>query len=43
MRFALNGGVWLHRHNLHDQPMVHLVSSDKERLLELGPVLPLMP
>src|SRR5439155_7583777 len=24
MRFALNGGVWLHRHKIHDEPMVHL-------------------
>ncbi len=39
MRFALNGGVWLHRHKIHDEPMVHLVSSDKERLLELGRAL----
>ena len=39
MRFALNGGVWLHRHKLRDEPMVHLVSSDKERLLELGRTL----
>ena len=36
MRFALRGGVWLHRHKIDDEPMVHLVSSDKERLLALG-------
>ena len=36
MRFALNGGVWLHRHKIDGEPMVHLVSSDKDRLLELG-------
>jgi len=36
MRFALHGGVWLHRHKINDEPMVHLVSADKERLLELG-------
>jgi len=36
MHFALSGGVWLHRHKIDDEPMVHLVSSDKERLLALG-------
>jgi hypothetical protein len=36
MCFALDGGVWLHRHTIHDEPMVHLVSSDKQRLLALG-------
>ena len=36
MCFALDGGVWLHRHRLHDEPMVHLVSADRERLLALG-------
>ena len=36
MCFALDGGVWLHRHRINDQPMVHLVSVDKERLLALG-------
>jgi len=36
MRFALHGGVWLHRHKINDEPMVHLVSAAKERLLELG-------
>jgi len=43
MRFALSGGVWLHRHTIRDEPMVHLVSSDKERLLALGRVLGLRP
>lgn len=36
MIFALRGGVWLHRHTINDEPMVHLVSSDKERLLALA-------
>jgi len=36
MCFALDGGVWLHRHRLHDQPMAHVVSADKERLLAWG-------
>jgi hypothetical protein len=39
MLYALSGGVWLHRHKIKDEPMVHLVSSDKERLLALGPEL----
>jgi hypothetical protein len=43
MRFALNGGVWLHRHKIHGEPMVHLVSSDKERLLALGRILGFQP
>ncbi len=43
MRFALNGGVWLHRHKIHDEPMVHLVSSNKEQLLELGRALGFQP
>jgi len=43
MRFALNGGVWLHRHRINGEPMVHLVSSDKERLLALGKTLGLQP
>jgi hypothetical protein len=36
MCFALDGGVWLHRHVLDGEPMVHLVSADKERLFALG-------
>ena len=43
MRFALSGGVWLHRHKIDDEPMVHLVSSNKERLLELGRALGFQP
>jgi len=39
MCFALDGGVWLHRHRYRDEPMVHLVSADKERLLALGTAL----
>lgn len=36
MEFALSGGVWLHRHKIQGEPMVHLVSNDKDRLLALG-------
>ena len=43
MLFALNGGVWLHRHRYYDEPMVHLVSSDKDALLALGQVLGMRP
>jgi len=43
MCFALDGGVWLHRHRIRDEPMVHLVSADKERLLALGRELELRP
>src|SRR5207247_7396410 len=43
MCFALDGGVWLHRHTLRGEPMVHLVSADQRRLLALGPALALKP
>jgi hypothetical protein len=43
MCFALDGGVWLHRHTLRGEPMVHLVSADRDRLLALGPTLGLEP
>src|SRR2546422_2357938 len=36
MCFALDGGVWLHRHKLRGEPMVHLVSADRDGLLALG-------
>ena len=43
MCFALDGGVWLHRHSMRGEPMAHLVSADKERLLALGRSLELRP
>ena len=43
MCFALDGGVWLHRHTMRGERMVHLVSADKERLLGLGRELGLRP
>lgn len=43
MCFALDGGVWFHRHVIYDEPMAHLVSADKERLLALGRTLGLRP
>jgi len=39
MCFALDGGVWLHRHVYNGERMVHLVSADKQRLLALGSAL----
>jgi hypothetical protein len=35
-RHALSGGLWLHRFRLNGEPMAHLVSSDRNRLLEVG-------
>ena len=43
MCHALDGGVWLHRHRLNGEPMVHLVSADRERLLAVGRELGLEP
>jgi len=43
MCFALDGGVWLHRHTMRGERMVHLVSADRERLLGLGQALGLRP
>lgn len=34
--YALSGGLWLHRFRLSGVPMAHLVSSDREKLLEWG-------
>lgn len=36
MCFALDGGVWFHRHVFQGEPMAHIISADKERLLALG-------
>jgi hypothetical protein len=43
MCFALDGGVWLHRHRINEEPMAHLVSVNRERLLALGRELGLRP
>jgi len=43
MCFALDGGVWLHHHKIRDEPMAHLVSADKERLLKIGRAVGLHP
>lgn len=36
MIHAMDGGLWLHRHVWQGRPMVHLVSTNRERLLEYG-------
>ena len=36
MIHAMDGGLWLHRHVWKGRPMAHLVSIDRERLLEYG-------
>ncbi|HEV7706381.1 MAG TPA: hypothetical protein VGO46_18940 [Gemmatimonadaceae bacterium] len=36
MVYAMDGGLWLHRHVWKGRPMAHLVSTDRERLVEYG-------
>lgn len=36
MIYAMDGGLWLHRHLWLGRPMAHLVSTDCERLLAWG-------
>lgn len=36
MIFAMDGGLWLHRHVWKGRPMVHMVSTDRDRLLAYG-------
>jgi hypothetical protein len=36
MIYAMQGGLWLHRHRWKGRPMAHLVSTDKACLLEYG-------
>ena len=36
MIFAMDGGLWLHRHVWKGTPMAHLVSTDRARLLQYG-------
>jgi hypothetical protein len=36
MIHAMEGGLWLHRHVWRGEPMAHLVSTDRERLLAYG-------
>ncbi len=39
MIHALDGGLWLHRFTLWGEAMAHLVSSNRELLLEAGRLL----
>lgn len=39
MTHALDGGLWLHRFALRGEAMAHLVSSDRDLLLEAGRIL----
>ena len=36
MLYAMDGGLWLHRHVWKGRPMAHLVSVNRELLLEYG-------
>ncbi len=36
MIYAMDGGLWLHRHVWKGHPLAHLVSTDKELLLRYG-------
>ena len=36
MIYAMDGGLWLHRHMWKGQKMAHLVSTDRGRLLAYG-------
>jgi hypothetical protein len=36
MIFAMDGGLWLHRHVYREHAMAHLVSTDRERLIAYG-------
>jgi hypothetical protein len=36
MIFAMDGGLWLHRHVWKGRHLAHLVSTDKQRLLDYG-------
>jgi hypothetical protein len=43
MIYAMDGGLWLHRHVWKGRPMAHLVSTDKARLLDYGARVGLAP
>jgi hypothetical protein len=36
MIYAMDGGLWLHRHVWKGRPMAHLVSTSRERLIDYG-------
>lgn len=39
MIHAMDGGLWLHRHRWKGEPLVHLVSTDRARLIDYGRAL----
>ena len=39
MIHAMDGGLWLHRHVWKGEPLVHLVSTDRARLVAFGTAL----
>ena len=43
MIYAMDGGLWLHRHVWKGRRMAHLVSTDKARLLAYGAAIGLPP
>jgi hypothetical protein len=43
MIYAMDGGLWLHRHVWKGRRMAHLVSTDKSLLLAYGAVIGLPP
>jgi hypothetical protein len=43
MIYALDGGMWFHRHSYNGEPMAHVVSSDKELLLRFGEEIGMLP
>lgn len=36
MVYAMDGGLWLHRHVWQGRPMAHLISTDRARLVQYG-------
>ena len=36
MIHAMDGGLWLHRHLWFGRPMAHLVSTDRQQLIDYG-------
>ena len=36
MIYAMDGGLWLHRHAYHGHPMAHLVSTNRAALVSYG-------
>jgi hypothetical protein len=43
MIFAMDGGLWLHRHTWNGRSLAHLVSTDQSRLLAYGKSVGLQP